>query len=355
MGRIISFRDLIGIIKDKASLSKAALLSNPSSAAIRLAVLRATAHSPPAAPDDRHVSALLLSGEAPRSAASPVIAALMERLHRTGSAVVALKCLLLIHHIIRRGPFILQDQLSIFPATGGRNYLNLSAFRDGATAAAWALTRWVRWYSRYLETLLSASRTLGYFLCSATCTAAVKENQERRISSLLNSDLIKELDSLVGVVEEICRAPDNPSSETENIANEITAMFLSDYLSSVNELLPRLGELNERLGSLSFGDSVEVACGLKRLQDCRERLSILYAVNKPSIEMMWALVEELKGKIGMLNREGGKFLTWRNRDVGSESARFEQRVVVKGNSVQFQSGRFSMNSFPSYLALDKSF
>lgn len=353
MGRIISFRDLIGIIKDKASLSKATLLSNPSAASVRLAVLRATAHSPPSAPDDRHVSALLLSGEAPRSAASPVIAALMDRLHRTGSAVVALKCLLLIHHIIRRGPFILQDQLSIFPATGGRNYLNLSAFRDGATAATWSLSRWVRWYSRYLESLLSASRTLGYFLCSATCTAAaVKENQERRISSLLNSDLIKELDSLVGVIEEICRAPDTPTPEGEKITKEIIVMFLNDYLSSVNEILPRLGELNERLGELSFGDSVEIVCALKRLQDSRERLSILYAVNKPSIEMMWGFVQELRDKIGMLNREGGKFLTWRNRDVGSESARFDDRVVVKGNSVQFQSGRFSINT---YLAFDKSF
>ncbi|KAL1569667.1 putative clathrin assembly protein [Salvia divinorum] len=345
--RIITLRELIGIIKDKASLSKAALLST---APIRLAVLRATSHSPPAAPDDRHVSALLLSGEASRSAASPIIAALMLRLHRTGNSIVALKCLLVFHHILRRGPFILQDQLSIFPAYGGRNHLNLSDFRD---TAAWHLSSWVRWYARFLETLLSTSRTLGYFLCSSS-SSSLKENHERRISSLLNLDLIKELDSLSLLIEEICRAPDNLTVEGGVIVKEITALFLDDYISAVNELLLRLSELNERVSSLSFGDSIEVICGLKRLQNCKERLSDLYSVEKPSIEMMWGLVQDLKDRIETLNKEGGKFLTWRTRESGTESARFEQRLLMGVDSMKFQSGRFSVNGFSDFLALDKS-
>ncbi|XP_057783847.1 putative clathrin assembly protein At4g40080 [Salvia miltiorrhiza] len=348
MGRMMSLREVVGMIKDKASLSKAALLN---AAPIRLAVLRATSHSPPAAPDDRHVSALLLSGEASRSAASPIIAALMHRLRRTGNSVVALKCLLVIHHILRRGPFILQDQLSVFPAAGGRNHLNLSDFRDAGSPAAWHLSSWVRWYARFLETLLSTSRVLGYFLCSSS---SFKENQQGRISSFLNLDLIKELDSLIVLIEEICRAPDNLAAEGGEIVKEITSLFINDYLSSVNELLLRLTELSERLDSLSFGDSVELACALKRLQECRERLSVLYAVNKPSIEMMWGLVQELKDRIGMLNREGGKLLTWRTRETGSESARFEHRVFKGTDSLNFQSGRFSVNIVPSFWALDKS-
>lgn len=353
MGRIITFRDLLGLIKDKASLSKAALLSKPNALSIRLAVLRATTHSPPAPPDDHHLSALLLLGESSRSTASPIITALMDRLHRTRNSVVALKCLLIIHQIIKRGPFILQDQLSIFPASGGYNYLKLSAFRDGATAATWALSSWVRWHACYLETLLSTSRVLGYFLCSSS-DSIVKENQEHKISSFLNIDLIKDIDSLVALIEEICKVPDSLVVEGDMLVKEIMGLLSNDYLSSVNEILLRLGEFNERLSCLSFGDSVELVCALKRLQDCRERLSVLYVVNKPSIEMMWSSVQELKDRVGMLkvHKEGGKFLSWGTRDKGSESARFEPRVLETGDVFQCRSGRFSINRFPSFPVVD---
>lgn len=355
MGKILSFRDILGLIKDKASLSKAALLSNPNSTT---AVVRATTHSPPAPPDDRHVSALLLLGETSRATASPIVAAVMDRLHRTRNGVVALKCLLVIHNIIKRGPFILQDQLSIFPATGGYNYLKLSDFRDGATAGAWALSSWVRWYSRYLETLLSTSRVFGYFLCSSSNTL-LKENQEQRISSYLNSDLIREFDSLVVLIEEICKLPDSLNiTDGDLLIKEIIGLLSNDYLSLVNQILLRLGEFNERLSLLSFGDSVEFVCALKRLQDCREKLSALCVVTKPSIQRIWSLVHELKDRVGTMkvHKEGGRLLSWGTREKGSESARFEQRVlsIGDGNNVQFQSGRFSINRCPSFLVLDKA-
>lgn len=178
----------------------------------------------------------------------------------------------------------------------------------------------------------------------------VKENKEHRISSFLNADLIKELDSLIVLIEEICKAPNNLAADGDRLVMEIMGLLLSDYLSSVNEIQLRLGEFNERVSSLSFGDSVELVCGLKRLQDCRERLSALYVVSKPSIEMMWGSVQELKDRIGMLNREGGRFLTWGTRGNVSESARFDHRVLLRDDSVHFQSGRLSMNSAPSSLA-----
>ncbi|KAI3462103.1 hypothetical protein Pfo_018766 [Paulownia fortunei] len=310
MGRITTFRDLVGLIKDKASLSKAALLSNPNALTLRLAVLRATTHSPPAPPDDHHLSTLLFLGDSSRATASTIITALVDRLHRTGNCVVALKCLLIIHHIIKRGPFILQDQLSIFPATGGYNYLKLSAFRDGATAATWALSAWVRW-------------VLGYFLCSSSCSM-VKENQEQRISSFLNVDLIKDVDSLVLLIEEICKLPDSLLVEGNIIVKDIMGLLSNDYLTSVNEVLSRLGELKERLSCLSFGDSVELVCALKRLEDCKERISDLYVMRKPSTEMLWVLVQELKDGVGMLKvcKKGGKFLSLGRREKASESARF---------------------------------
>ncbi|KAL6582993.1 hypothetical protein OROMI_005071 [Orobanche minor] len=334
MEKITIFRDLIGIIKDKVSLSKAALLSTP----IRLAVLRATTHSPPAPPDDRRLSLLLLLGKTPRATAT-IISAVMDRLHRTGSCIVALKCLLVVHHVIKSGPYVLEDQPSIFFSGGGRNYLKLSAFHDGATAATWSLSAWVRWFARYLETVLSTSRIFGYFVCSSSCGAA-KETQDHRISSFSDVDLIRDVDSLVVLILEICKAPDyNVVKEGEMLVKEIMGLLLPhDYIALINEILLRLSELNERLSFLNFNDSVELVCALKRLQDCRERLSVLFVVNKASIEIMWCLVEELKMKVGMLNvyRGEGKLLSLVSRGKVSESARFGERVSWKGYSVKFQ-------------------
>ncbi|PIN08790.1 hypothetical protein CDL12_18631 [Handroanthus impetiginosus] len=323
MGKFSTLRDLLGLIKDAVALSKAAILSNPNALTLRLAVLRATTHSPPTPPDNHHLSALLLLGDSSRATASIIITALIDRLHCTGNCVVTLKCLLIIHNIIKRGPFILQDQLSIFPATGGYNYLKLSDFRDGATAATWALSQWVRFYGRYLETLLSTSRDMGYFLCSSSCTM-VTENQEQRILSLLNVDLIKDVDSLIQLIEELCKVPDFILIEGNIIVKDIIRLLLNDYVSVVNEIALRLYELKERLSCLSFGDSVELLCALKRLEDCKESILSLYVMRKPAIELMWSLVQDLKEGIGKLHvcKNGEKLVSFDRRMKGSESARF---------------------------------
>ncbi|XP_073157240.1 putative clathrin assembly protein At4g40080 [Henckelia pumila] len=345
MGKIHTLRNIIGIIKDKASLSKAAILSNPSAATLHQAVLRATTHAPPSAYDDIHFNSLLVLGDSSRATASAIITALMDRLHRTRNSVVALKCLLIIHHIIKRGPFILQDQLAIFPANGGYKYLKLSAFRDGATAASWGLSAWVRWYARYLETLLSTSRVLGYFVCSSS-NSMVKEIQEQRIPSFLNLDLIKDMDSLVQLLEEICKVPDSLLPEDDVLLEEIMRLLSNDYLSTVNEILLRMEELRHRLNLLNFGDSVELVCCLKRSQDCATRLSELYPTKKPSIDTMWASIQQVRDAAEMLKIERG-----RGRSVGREktfeSARFGERVLKVGDSIRFPSGRFELNRFSS--------
>ncbi|KZV53766.1 clathrin assembly protein-like [Dorcoceras hygrometricum] len=334
MGKIYTLRNLIRILKDKASLSKAAIISNPSAATLHQAVLRATTHAPPSAYDDVHFNSLLVLGDSSRATASAIITALMDRLHRTRNSTVALKCLLMIHHIIKRGPFILQDQLSIFPAKGGYNYLKLSAFRDGATAATWVLSAWVRWYARYLETLLCTCRVLGYFLCSSS-NSMVKEIQEQRIPSFMNLDLIKDMDSLVQLLEEICKVPDSLLPEGDRLIEEIIKLLSDDFLSTANEILLRIEELKQRLNCLKFGESVELICCLKRSQDCESRLSELYRMKKASIDAMWASIQELREAIGTV-REDGRMLS-----LGMcESARFGDRVFRLSDSVHFPSGRF---------------
>lgn len=150
MGRITHLRDLIGIIKDKASQSKAAIVSKPKNLSLNLALLRATTHDPFTPPHPKHITIFLSYGYSSRVTASAAVEALMDRLQSTHDSSVAIKCLAVIHHIIKDGSFILQDQLSVYPSTGGRNYLKLSSFRDNTTPMTWELSSWVRWYDLLL-------------------------------------------------------------------------------------------------------------------------------------------------------------------------------------------------------------
>ncbi|KAA8546752.1 hypothetical protein F0562_003181 [Nyssa sinensis] len=261
MGRITKLRDLIGVIKDKVSLSKATLVSNSNTLSIHLAVLRTTTHSPSIPPDDNHLATLLSLGYGSRATASALVASLMDRLHRTSDSSVALKCLVTIHHIIKRGPFMLQDQLSVFPASGGHNYLKLSAFRDGANFAT----------------------VLGFFLCSSS-GAIDKDKQDEGVSSFTNVDLIGDTDSMVGVMEEICKVPDSLHVDGNKLLQEIMGLVGGDFLAAVNEISLRLSEFNERRDCLSFGESVELMCALKRLEECKERLMGLFSIKKVSTE-----------------------------------------------------------------------
>ncbi|XP_047313176.1 putative clathrin assembly protein At4g40080 [Impatiens glandulifera] len=342
--RTKTLREIIGLVKDKASFSKALLLSNSQSLSLHLAILRVTTHSTYSPSDERHLAALLSLGDSSRATASLLIQYLMDRLHRTGDVTVALKSLITIHHIIKRGPFILQDQLSIFPITGGRNYLNLSAFHDGGTAVTLTLSSWVRFYARYLETLLSTSRTLGFFLGSSSSSSSSmldKNKQEQRLSSFLNGDLVQEIDSLVGLIEEICKIPDNLQMTENGLVVLIVGLIDSDHLSAVNECLMRLSELKQRLVSLSFGESVELSCILKRIEDCRRKIDTLFPARKTSSENLWVFSGEMKEEMaGNVEEEEVARKRIGRREKMAESTRFEKRD--KSVRLMFGSGEFSL-------------
>lgn len=145
----------------------------------------------------------------------------------------------------------------------------------------------------------------------------------------------------------MCRVPDPRFVEGNKLLYEVLGLLSNDYLTTVNEILSRLGEFNERLNCLSFGESVELGCALKRLEDCKEKSSLLFSIKKPSTETLWGMVTELTEKMGKLKlgKERRKLLTWGKSDHGSESARLEQgRVVSRSeDSVLFGSGRLGMS------------
>ncbi|CAN6917592.1 unnamed protein product [Brassica oleracea] len=360
MGRITA---LIGMIKDKASQGKAALVSsNPTSKSLsfHLSVLRATTHDPSTPPANRHLEVLLSAGTGSRATAASAVEAVMDRLHTTKDACVALKSLIIIHHIVKHGRFILQDQLSVFPASGGRNYLKLSGFRDEKSPLMWELSSWVRWYASYLEHILSTSRIMGFFV-SSTSSAIHKDEYEEMVSSLTNADLLREIYALVGLLQEACKNPDVPFCGGKSLADKIIRLVGEDYVSSVNELYTRLNEFKDRSSILSFGDRIELVCALKRLESCKERLSVVFRGiwKRAWIDGFWSLVREVKGMIGDL--EDGYEKIERSmvgvgrRGKGYESARFTDRLVIGyGDAVRFSSGRFSNVDRFNYLVSNQT-
>jgi hypothetical protein len=261
----------------------------------------------------------------------------MDRLQITRDASVAIKCLITVHQIIKHGSFILQDQLSVYPSTGGRNNLKFSDFRDNTTPISWELSSWVRWYALYLENLLSTSRVLGFFLCSTSSTIDKNQDQEK-VSTYTNYDLLREFDSLINLLEVTCKRPDSILHLNENnIVEQITTLVNEDFLSAINDVSTRVTEFNERLSCLTFGDLVELSCCLKRIQDSKEKLLACSGSKKELIETLWASMTELKDKVEIQEANCGRLLL--TSDRGSESDRFGKRV---DNSIRFSSTRFGL-------------
>ncbi|KAK4791418.1 hypothetical protein SAY86_031831 [Trapa natans] len=343
MGRrsATKFRDIVGMIKDKAWHSRAAL--SPLSKPHVMALLRATTHHPSTPPEEKYLLELLSYGRQSRSAASAVIESLMDRLQTTGDAPVAVKCLLTIHHIIRRGSFILHDQLSVFPWAGGRNYLKLSNFRDGRTSFTWEISSYVRWYARYIEDLLSTSRMLGFFICSNSSILEKKKSEEA-VTGRLNSHLLRDIDSLVYLIEDTCKMPESTTHlHTTELLRRVKSLVAEDHVFIMNEVTVRVKEFRERLGLLNFGESIELVCALKRLEICEEKLSTMFEL-KVSMESLWGLVREPK-----CNLRKGEEVAERRVVRGSESARYDRRRTLRSTElVNFSSGR--LLSLPISLA-----
>uniref|UniRef100_A0A9I9DI72 ENTH domain-containing protein n=1 Tax=Cucumis melo TaxID=3656 RepID=A0A9I9DI72_CUCME len=335
---------LIGLIKDKASQSKAALLAKPNILSFQLALLRATTHDPHAPPSDKHLSALLSLGKTSRATAAAAVEVLMDRLQTTHNSAVALKCLIAVHHIFKNGGFILQDQLSVFPFTGGRNYLKLSDFRDSSNPISWELSSWVRWYAQYIETVLSISRILGFIVGSSSSNEEMERKTEQ-ISGIWNSELLKDTESLVGLIEEISKMPPCLHLNRNRLVDKIYGFVGDDYLAAMKEISIRVTEFHHRLGCLSFGESVELVCALKRLDDFKEKQSLgIFARYEVLMDGFWSSIRETKNLIGASkeNRDGCK-LSQMERRI-SDSGRFIERSNASSycDVLPFRSERFGL-------------
>lgn len=106
----------------------------------------------------------------------------------------------------------------------------------------------------------------------------------------------------------------------------------------------RVREFGHRLSCLSFGDSVELVCDLRRLERFEERLSALFSHKTVAFEGFWISVAETRAKVESLREVRSASPPSEKRRVGaSESDRFAGRVPVSlgRDSLKFSSARLS--------------
>ncbi|CAN1146130.1 hypothetical protein LINPERPRIM_LOCUS6809 [Linum perenne] len=87
--------------------------------------------------------------------------------------------------------------------------------------------------------------------------------------------------------------PESLQLEGNKLIGEIRDLVSDDFLSAVNDVFVRVEEFKHRVGCLSFGESVELVCVLKRLEGCRERLGESWTRKRVFIEGFWSAAREV--------------------------------------------------------------
>ncbi|KAM1331559.1 hypothetical protein EV1_043674 [Malus domestica] len=343
----------IGILKDKASILKATLCIN-GRVSVHLAVLRATTHDPSRPPSETRIASVLALGLSSRLTACACIEALMDRLHVTRSAFVALKCLLTIHNIISKGSFILKDQLAYYPCFGGYNFLNLSMFCDNSDLCMLEYSSWVRWYAGVIEQNLMVSRAIGYYL-NSTKTDGNKRDKEERALALLDSDLAMEIEVLVEFVVRICDAPDSLELQKNNLVYEVVRAAGEDYRSIQREIVVRVKEVGDRIDSvegLSSDELTRLIDALERLESCKGKLMLLF-VNRKRNDGLWELVKETKARLVEMKekREEKRVVVFMGRNESAESTQCWNPFLEPGQLLLLPSGGAWVGLGPTPIAV----
>ncbi|KAK7385349.1 hypothetical protein VNO78_31065 [Psophocarpus tetragonolobus] len=104
MSRSKRLRNVVQNFKDKTSVIVASLSLKRHVSSVLVHVLRATTHRLNSPPSEFHIAAVLSAGRGSYLKPRTCIDTLMDRLHKTQSATVALKCLFTLHNIVSHAP-----------------------------------------------------------------------------------------------------------------------------------------------------------------------------------------------------------------------------------------------------------
>ncbi|GAA0142731.1 vesicle coat protein [Lithospermum erythrorhizon] len=301
-------KQLMDKFKDKASLIKATLSTKRTVSSIDVAVIRATTHKRNTAPPNHRVSALLSLGDHSFLVQSVCIDAILHRLHKTRSPYVALKCLLIIHNIISKSFSIFKKQLTLKPLAEGTNPLNLSSFQNDENEESFELSAWVRWYACVVECNLVKLRFFGVSISSSRNKNVEFRNDDYYGKEFRNDDyygkeylkvdsiLVKEINYLVLLVEEICKVPDSLRYMKNDVVHDVMMLVGKDYRSTQHQIMHRLGELDGRVNRLTLSDSSELVSCLRRLEGCRGRLTEMFRNRMKNVDF-WELVGYRKKEV----------------------------------------------------------
>ena len=103
---------------------------------------------------------------------------------------------------------------------------------------------------------------------------------------------------MASLLEHICAQPESDLSLNGNrLVEESRGLVGQDYLLVVNEVSVRVTEFGERQSCLSFVDSVELICALRRLENCKETLPLSFNLVKMDLsESFWNMIREIIAK-----------------------------------------------------------
>lgn len=214
------------------------------------------------------------------------------------------------------------------------------------------MTSWVRWYAGVLEQSLSVSRVLGYYLNSSSNNNAKNRSliEERKYLGVSNSDFLYKIESLVGFVEQVSRAPESLHLQRNDLVYEVVKLVGEDYRCVQSEIFLRVEELGNRMENLDVGELAELLNYFKRLENSKERLVLLF-VNRKKNDVFWELVNETKKKAALMKEETeGRWLTVvkGRRDQFTESTRYTNPFLEPGQWVPVQPDDrwLGVNRFP---------
>lgn len=135
--------------------------------------------------------------------------------------------------------------------------------------------------------------------------------QERKslVLGMSNADLLYKIEGLVPFVEQISRVPESLHLQRNELVYEVVKLVGEDYRNVRREVLLRLEEIGNRMENLDVGEVSELVGYLRRLEECKEKLVLLF-VNKGKNSGFWDLIKETKTKgLKMKGEIEGKWLT----------------------------------------------
>lgn len=146
-------------------------------------------------------------------------------------------------------------------------------------------------------------------------------------SKLRRHDAVKEMEALVCMVEDICRAPESLRWRKNDVVHEVMVLVSEDYRSAQFQIMLRLSDLRERVGKLSYVELTELQSFTKRLEACKQRMIELFIRRRN--DAFWEMVRRTKAEIETVKEEWERqsLVLWNaDQEKSTESTRWGDRV-----------------------------